>query len=69
MVKIYGRSGSGMPRVEGLIKEFLLKRESFKLYNIDNDRAAYLEFMDIAGGNVKPPLILIIDEKGNICKI
>ncbi|MCL4321916.1 MAG: hypothetical protein M0016_06465 [Deltaproteobacteria bacterium] len=68
MVKIYGRLGSGMPAVEGLIREFLLKRESFKLYNIDNFEQAYIEFSDITRGDINAPEVLVIDEKGDIYK-
>ncbi|MCL5892760.1 MAG: hypothetical protein M1412_06320 [Deltaproteobacteria bacterium] len=68
MIKIYGRSGSGMPEVEGLIREFLLKRESFKLYNIDNFEQARVEFLDITKGNINAPEVLVIDEKVDIYK-
>ena len=68
MVKRYGRLGSGMPAVEGLIREFLLKRESFKLYNIDNFEQAYIEFSDITRGDINAPEVLVIDEKGDIYK-
>ncbi|MCL4542368.1 MAG: hypothetical protein M1458_01310 [Deltaproteobacteria bacterium] len=68
MIKIYGRANTGMPEVEAFIKEFLLKRENFKLYNIDNDEAAYLEFLDITKGDANPPHVLVINEEENVCE-
>ncbi len=68
MIKIYGCVGTRAEEVEALIRKFLFKKESFKLYNIDNDEAAYLEFLDITKGNAELPAVLVIDEEENICE-
>ncbi len=65
MYKIY--AGAGTRDFGNIIKKFLLKRESFTLYNIDNNEKAFSVFIELAGDKRLSPLIT--DEKGNIVEI
>lgn len=61
-INIYGRPNS--EACNALIKLLILKRVNFKLFNIENDKEAYIEFLKITNGDIEPPVMT--DESGNI---
>jgi arsenate reductase-like glutaredoxin family protein len=61
-INIYGSPNS--KACNTLIKLLILRRVNFKLFNIENDKEAYAEFLKITNGDIKPPVMT--DESGNI---
>ena len=63
-IKIYGKPDS--KECTNLIRQLILKRLSFELFNIENDRSVYEKLLKLTGD---PEIPLILDEHDKVISI